>query len=59
MSIQFEQIDAVIQRDGEGEGEAAPRSSGGAPPAPHRPMAEQMEEHHRRHEWMTRRITAD
>lgn len=57
MSIQFDQVEGVVQRD------EAPTSSDAAstssPAAPARPCHEQFLEQQRRHDWLTRRVAAD
>ncbi|MFO7181518.1 MAG: hypothetical protein DIU78_022640 [Pseudomonadota bacterium] len=57
MSIQFEQVEGVVQRDAE---EAAPAEA--AEPTTQSPQptpAEQFRAHYERMEWMTRRLMAD
>lgn len=61
MSIQFEQVEGVVQR--EGDGPEMPQGSGaggqGQGAGPQRPPAEQFQATHNRMEWMTRRLLAD
>lgn len=57
MSIEFEQVDGVVQR--EGEGTDAPAPTAGASTASPRPIAEQFEHAHRRQEWSVKRLQAD
>jgi hypothetical protein len=60
MSIQFDQVDGVVQRN-ESQGSAGSATDGNSatPAAPQRPAAEQLEESHRRMAWMTSRLHAD
>lgn len=55
MSIEFDQVEGVVQRDAEPQSQPAQA----APPRPQRPLAEQLEEAHRRMEWSMRRLHAD
>jgi hypothetical protein len=59
MSIQFEQVEGVVQR--EGDGPEMPQGSGtaGEGQGSQRPPAEQFQANHNRMEWMTRRLMAD
>jgi hypothetical protein len=57
MSIVFDQVDGVVQKDGDPA--AQPSAAPAAPAAPQRPAAEQFEETHHRMEWLTRRLAAD
>lgn len=59
MSIQFDQVEGVVQREGEGAEPAQGSSPGGTGQQPARPAAEQFETSHRRMEWITRRLMAD
>jgi hypothetical protein len=56
MSIQFDQVEGVVQREGEG---AEPAQGSGQGQQQARPAAEQFETSHRRMEWITRRLMAD
>jgi hypothetical protein len=58
MSIQFEQVEGVVQRDAE---PAAPtdHGSGATSQSPQPTPAEQFETNHRRMEWIARRLMAD
>ena len=58
MSIQFDQVEGVVQREGEGSESAQSAGQGGGQ-APQRPPTEQFEANHRRMEWITRRLMAD
>ena len=57
MSIVFDQVDGVVQKDSDPA--AQPLSAATPGSAQRRPAAEQFEETHHRMEWLARRIAAD
>ena len=57
MSIVFDQVDGVVQRDADPA--AQPPAAAAAPAPPPIPAAEQLEEIQHRREWLTRRLAAD
>jgi hypothetical protein len=57
MSIVFDQVDGVVQKDSD---PAAPPQVAAAPAAAQqRPAAEQFKETHHRMEWLAHRVAAD